>query len=321
MARKPPEAAATAPELPPDALTTFTNLLFAHVAAEDIASYDTADLTRFARGAYEHLAVPRLPRATRVRLRDDAVERAGVRRELTIIEVVNDNMPFLLDSTLAELTDQGDLSHAFAEAMKMWKISKTALSPVTHMNNVMSNFVMADWHDVRAAHVSKSLRILLAEDNEVNREVAVARLRRAGHHVSATVDGAAALELWRTKDFDAVLLDIQMPIMDGIAFTPSCRITDGLLIASLATPKNPSASRTFLFAACCSGVYQPSTISRPSLGRKPMSSRAFPARPIVSKSATPTGNSRAPIDPDTPETAASCANRSSGFVAFGCSCF
>ncbi|MCO4052892.1 MAG: NAD-glutamate dehydrogenase [Bosea sp.] len=107
MARKPPEAAATAPELPPDALTTFTNLLFAHVAAEDIASYDMADLTRFARGAYEHLAVPRLPRATRVRLRDDAVERAGVRRELTIIEVVNDNMPFLLDSTLAELTDQG----------------------------------------------------------------------------------------------------------------------------------------------------------------------------------------------------------------------
>ncbi|MFM7240550.1 MAG: ATP-binding protein, partial [Opitutia bacterium] len=63
----------------------------------------------------------------------------------------------------------------------------------------------------------RPLRILLAEDNEVNREVAVARLRRAGHHVSATVDGAAALELWRTKDFDAVLLDIQMPVMDGIA--------------------------------------------------------------------------------------------------------
>ena len=69
----------------------------------------------------------------------------------------------------------------------------------------------------------RPLRILLAEDNEVNREVAVARLRRAGHHVSATVDGAAALELWRTKDFDAVLLDIQMPIMDGINTLPEIK--------------------------------------------------------------------------------------------------
>ena len=75
----------------------------------------------------------------------------------------------------------------------------------------------------------RPLRILLAEDNEVNREVAVARLRRAGHHVSATVDGAAALELWRTKDFDAVLLDIQMPIMDGIATATAIRAEERAL--------------------------------------------------------------------------------------------
>jgi PAS domain S-box-containing protein len=75
----------------------------------------------------------------------------------------------------------------------------------------------------------RPLRILLAEDNEVNREVAVARLRRAGHHVSATVDGAAALELWRTKDFDAVLLDIQMPVMDGIATATAIRAEERAL--------------------------------------------------------------------------------------------
>ncbi len=75
----------------------------------------------------------------------------------------------------------------------------------------------------------RPLRILLAEDNEVNREVAVARLRRAGHHVSATVDGAAALELWRTKDFDAVLLDIQMPVMDGIAAATAIRAEERAL--------------------------------------------------------------------------------------------
>ena len=75
----------------------------------------------------------------------------------------------------------------------------------------------------------RPLRILLAEDNEVNREVAVTRLKRAGHQVSATVDGAAALELWRTKDFDVVLLDIQMPVMDGIAAATAIRAEERAL--------------------------------------------------------------------------------------------
>ena len=83
--------------------------------------------------------------------------------------------------------------------------------------------------EAQARPPRRPLRILLAEDNEVNREVAVARLRRAGHHVSATVDGAAALELWRTKDFDAVLLDIQMPVMDGIATATAIRAEERAL--------------------------------------------------------------------------------------------
>jgi PAS domain S-box-containing protein len=71
--------------------------------------------------------------------------------------------------------------------------------------------------------VARRLRVLLAEDNEVNREVASARLRRAGHDVSATVDGSAALDLWRTKEFDVAVLDIQMPIMDGLSVAAAIR--------------------------------------------------------------------------------------------------
>lgn len=84
-------------------------------------------------------------------------------------------------------------------------------------------------HGAKTPPPRRPLRILLAEDNEVNREVAVTRLKRAGHHVSATVDGAAALELWRTKDFDVVLLDIQMPIMDGIATATAIRTEERAL--------------------------------------------------------------------------------------------
>lgn len=71
--------------------------------------------------------------------------------------------------------------------------------------------------------VRRFCRILIAEDNEVNREVAVSRLKRAGHEVCATVDGSAALELWRSKEFDLAILDLQMPLLDGIELATSIR--------------------------------------------------------------------------------------------------
>jgi len=74
----------------------------------------------------------------------------------------------------------------------------------------------------------RRLRILIAEDNEVNREVAVSRLKRAGHEVSATVDGAAALELWGIKEFDLAVLDIQMPLVDGIGVAQGIRAAEFL---------------------------------------------------------------------------------------------
>ncbi len=45
--------------------------------------------------------------------------------------------------------------------LSLWKASKTALSPAVHTNNIMSNAVMADWHDVTAGHVAKALRIIM----------------------------------------------------------------------------------------------------------------------------------------------------------------
>jgi hypothetical protein len=43
------------------------------------------------------------------------------------------------------------LGETYATMLKAWKVSKTALSPAVHLNNVMANIVMADWHDVLAA--------------------------------------------------------------------------------------------------------------------------------------------------------------------------
>ena len=65
--------------------------------------------------------------------------------------------------------------------------------------------------------------ILLVEDNPINRELAVDLLGRAGAVVSVACDGKEALEVLARERFDAVLMDCQMPVMDGYAATRALR--------------------------------------------------------------------------------------------------
>ena len=57
--------------------------------------------------------------------------------------------------------------------------------------------------------------ILLVEDNEVNRDMLVRRLKRAGHQVTTAGDGEAALEAMRQQQPAVVLMDMNLPIKDG----------------------------------------------------------------------------------------------------------
>ncbi|MCI3131138.1 hybrid sensor histidine kinase/response regulator [Phenylobacterium aquaticum] len=65
------------------------------------------------------------------------------------------------------------------------------------------------------AQALPTLRILAAEDNPVNRLVLSAMLQQAGLEVVMAGDGAEALELWRRESWDLILMDVQMPGMDG----------------------------------------------------------------------------------------------------------
>jgi len=62
----------------------------------------------------------------------------------------------------------------------------------------------------------RSLTILLVEDNELNREVARMTLENNGHHVLTAENGLKALKVLADKHVDVILLDIQMPTMDGL---------------------------------------------------------------------------------------------------------
>jgi signal transduction histidine kinase/CheY-like chemotaxis protein len=70
---------------------------------------------------------------------------------------------------------------------------------------------------------SRQLRILVAEDNPVNQRLSVRMLEKMGHLVAVAQTGKEALDALRTGKFDMVLMDLQMPEMDGFAATREIR--------------------------------------------------------------------------------------------------
>jgi CheY-like chemotaxis protein len=75
----------------------------------------------------------------------------------------------------------------------------------------------------RAAAQNKNLDILLVEDNRVNQIVATRALEKMGHAITSANNGVEALALLAAGSFDLVLMDIQMPEMDGLTATKTLR--------------------------------------------------------------------------------------------------
>lgn len=70
------------------------------------------------------------------------------------------------------------------------------------------------------------LTILLAEDTAINQKVATRILNKQGHQVTIAENGQQALQLWKKGHFDLILMDMQMPIMDGLEATQAIRAVE-----------------------------------------------------------------------------------------------
>ncbi len=121
--------------------------------------------------------------------------------------------------------------------------------------------------DADAVHVAAEgvptgpMRILLAEDNPINRRLMAGLLTREGHHIVAVEDGRKALGAIAGQPFDLVLMDMQMPELDGLAATRAIRALDppasNIPILAISADSAPERRRVYFEAGIDSFLPKP----------------------------------------------------------------
>ncbi|HYC02266.1 MAG TPA: response regulator [Azospirillaceae bacterium] len=108
-------------------------------------------------------------------------------------------------------------------------------------------------------------RVLLVEDNRINRQVALIMLQREGHEVVCAEDGAQALAMLAELPVDLVLMDVQMPVMDGLEATRRIRAVEGTgrrRVPVVALTANAMAGMEARFAAAGMDDFLPKPYDR-----------------------------------------------------------
>lgn len=92
-----------------------------------------------------------------------------------------------------------------------------------HLPCVVLDRVEASKHPSRVTAPPKQMRVLLAEDNEVNARLTCAIIEKLGHRVEVVSNGQMALDALSGGPFDLVLMDVEMPVIDGLETTRRIR--------------------------------------------------------------------------------------------------
>ena len=139
-------------------------------------------------------------------------------------------------------------------------------------------------------------RVLVAEDNPVNQQLTLALLRRAGHSAEAVSNGEEAVEAVTARPYDLVLMDVQMPVMDGLMATRRIRRLSGpaARIPVVALTANAMQGD----AAICLEAGMDDYLSKPINARKLLDTIArFIVPAVTAAAAAAEGGGQAPVQP------------------------
>ena len=135
-------------------------------------------------------------------------------------------IPLILLSSAGVRSDLEGCRRAAVEAFLLKPIKESELLDAVLTALVRQKPEVASAPSPRPQPAERKLRVLLVEDNPVNQMLAARILERRGHEVRSAADGYEALQTLQRETFDVVLMDIEMPRMDGLEAMAAIRAAE-----------------------------------------------------------------------------------------------
>jgi signal transduction histidine kinase/DNA-binding response OmpR family regulator len=144
----------------------------------------------------------------------------GIELAQTIREIpFKGDMPFILVSSVGKVSDlpKGLFDAQLSKPVKLTDLFELVLGVMSENRNRKKN--IADHSVDKKLSDKLPLSILLAEDNFTNQELVVTLMKKMGYTIDAVENGRKALEIMEHKSYDIILMDVQMPVMNGLEAT------------------------------------------------------------------------------------------------------